>query len=104
LRLLLEARSQIDARPASGRLGVPQTKDQENSTGSQLLAAPAAQPPPTTALALPFQGNLNPGALMPVVVQPRLLSGAAYTAPHTGAERNILNPVPAGLMRGRGGA
>ena len=59
-----------------GRLGVPQTNDHENSNGAQLLAEPAAQPPPTTALALPFQGNLNPGALMPVVVQPRLLSGA----------------------------
>ena len=82
-----------------GRLGVPQTNDHENSNGAQLLAEP-----PTTALALPFEGNLNPGALIPVVVQPRLLSGAAYTAPHTGAERNIPNPVPAGLMRGRGGA
>ena len=87
-----------------GRLGVPQTNDHENSNGSQLLAEPAAQLPPATALALPFEGNLNTGALMPVVVQPRLLSGAAYTAPHTGAERNIPNPVPAGLMRGRGGA
>jgi hypothetical protein len=94
----------LTAKSMLGRLGVPQTNDQENSTGSQLVAEPAAQPPPATALALPFEGNLNPGALIPVVVQPRLLSGAGYTAPHTGAERNIPNPVAAGLMRGRRGA
>ena len=94
----------LAAKSMLGRLGVPQTNDHENSRDSQLLAELAAQPSPATALALPFEGNLNPGALIPVVVQPRLLSGAAYTAPHTGAERNIPNPVPAGLMRGRGGA
>ena len=94
----------VAAKSMLGRLGVPQTNDHENSRGSQLLAELAAQPSSATALALTFEGNLNPGALIPVVVQPRLLSGAAYTAPHTGAERNIPNPVPAGLMRGRGGA
>ena len=95
----------LAAKSMLGRLGVPQTNDQENSTRSQLLAGPAAQPPPATATALPFEGNFNPGALIPVVVQPRLLlSGAAYTAPNTGAERHLPNLVPAGLMRGRGGA
>ena len=94
----------LAAKSMLGQLGVAQTNDHENSNGSQLLAEPTAQPPPATALTLPFQGNLKPGTLMPVVVQPRLLSGVAYTAPHTGAERNLLNPVPAGLMRSRGGA
>ena len=94
----------LAAKSMLGRHGVPQTNHHKNSIGSQLLAEPAAQPPPATALALPFQGNLNPGALIPVVVQPRLLSGAAYTAPYTGAERNLPSPLPAGLMRDRGGA
>ena len=90
----------LAAKSMLGRLGVPQTNDHENSRGSQLLAEPAAQLPPATALALPFEGNLNTGALMPVVVQPRLLSGAAYTAPHTGAERNFPNPVPVRCPQG----
>ena len=94
----------LAAKSMLGRLGVPQTNGHENSNGAQLLAEPAAHPPPATALALPFQGNLNPGALMPVVVQPRLLSGAADRAPHTGAERNSANPLPAGLTLGCGGA
>ena len=94
----------LAAKSMLGRLGVPQTNEHENSRGSQLLAELAAQPSPATALALPFEGNLNPGALIPVVVQPRLLSGAAYTAPHTGAERNSANPLPAGLTLGCGGA
>ena len=57
----------LAAKSMLGRLGVPQTNDHENSRGSQLLAELAAQPSPATALALPFQGNLNPGALIPVV-------------------------------------
>ena len=57
----------LAAKSMLGRLGV-QTNEQENSTRSQLLAGP-----PATATALPFEGNLNPGALIPVVVQPRLL-------------------------------
>ena len=88
----------LAAKSMLGRLGVPQTNDHENSRGSQLLAELAAQPSPATALALPFEGNLNPGALIPVVVQPRLLSGAAYTAPHTctGAERLSRTLCPQG--------
>ena len=55
------------------RLGVPQTNTQENSTGQQLLAQPAAQPPQAAVLALPLAGNLNPDKLVPVVVQPGVI-------------------------------
>ena len=80
----------LAAKSILDRLGVPQTNTQENSTGQQLLARPAVQPPCAAALALPFEGNLNPAALIPVVVQPRLLNAAAYTSPQTGNGR-VLN-------------
>jgi hypothetical protein len=85
------------------RLGIDETIEQENSTGQQLLARQAVQPPCAAAFALPFYGNLNPAALIPVVVQPRLLNAAAYTSPQTGNGRVLANPVAEGLLRGRGG-
>ena len=92
---VLAAKSVID------RLGIDQTNDQDNSAGPQLLAQPAVQPPQQVALAVPSEGNLNPNALMPVVVQPRLMSSAAYTAPYTGAGRVIANAVPAERLLSR---
>jgi hypothetical protein len=86
------------------RLGIDQTIEQENLLGPQLLSQPVVQPPPAVATALPLEGNLNPNALVPVIVQPRLLSAAIYSAPHTGNGRHISNPVAAGLLRGRGSA
>ena len=68
---MLAAKSILD------RLGIDQTNDDENSTGQQLYAQPATQLPRAAALALTFQGNLRPDALMPVVVQPRLINSAA---------------------------
>ena len=59
------------AKSIFDRLGIDQTNDEENSTGQQLFAQPATQLPRVAALALTFQGNLRPDALMPVVVQPR---------------------------------
>ena len=91
----------VAAKSMLDRLGVPQTNEQENSAGCQLLAEPAAQPASAAALALPFQGNLRPNALIPVVVQPRLINAAAYTAPHAGNGRGLSNPGPAELLRGR---
>ena len=85
------------------RLGIPQTNEQENLYGQQLLPQPATQLPHAVATALPFPGNLNPGTLIPVIVQPRLISSAVYNAPQTGNGRVLTNPVAAGLLRGRGG-
>jgi len=85
------------------RLGIDRTIEQENFTGQQVLARPVVQPPCAAALALPFEGNFNPAALIPVVVQPRLLNAAAYTSPQTGNGRVLANPVASGLLRGRGG-
>ena len=50
-----------------------------------------------------LQAISNPGALIPVVVQPRLISSAVYNAPQTGNGRVLTNPVAAGLLRGRSG-
>jgi len=83
------------------RLDVPETTGQENYFDPQLPVQPVVQPP--RAVALPFEGNLKPHALMPVVVQLRLLNAAAYSAPHAGDERVIPNSVHPQLLRGRGG-
>ena len=94
----------LAAKSIFDRLGIDQTNDDENSTGQQLYAQPATQLPRAAALALTFQGSLRPDALMPVVVQPRLINSAAYTAPHAGDARVLANPVREELLRGRGGA
>ena len=91
----------VAAKSMLDRLGVPQTDEQEDSTGSQLISEPAVQPGSAAAFALPFQGNLRPDALIPVVVQPQLISAAEYTAPHAGIGRDLWNPVRAELLRGR---
>ena len=57
------------------RLGIDETEAQENH-GPQLLAQPPAMLPHAAAAALPFEGNLQPDRLLPVVVQPRLIHGA----------------------------
>ena len=85
------------------RLGIDQTNDQENSAGKQLLAQPLPLPPCMTAAVLPLEGNIRPDALVPGVVQPRLIAGATYTAPHAEAVRHLANPLHAELLRGRGG-
>ena len=85
------------------RLGIEETEEQENSGGDQLLAQPLAQPPRAVAAALPFEGNLRPAALLPVVVQPRQLMGAAFTSPYTGGARGRANPVVARVWSSRGG-
>ena len=94
----------LAAKSILERLGINETETQENSAGPQLLVQPLAQPPRAVTAALPLEGNLNLNALMPVIVQPRLMSSAAYTAPHTGAGRDITNPVPAERLLGGGGA
>ena len=58
------------------RLGIPQTNEQENLYGQQLLPQPATQLPHAVATALPLPGNLNPGTLIPVIVQPRLIASS----------------------------
>ena len=84
------------------RLGIDEAEELENYT-PQLLAQPPAMPPHAAAAALPFEGNLRPDRLLPVVVQPQLIHSATYTSPHTGAARGRSNPVVARMLRGRGG-
>ena len=72
----------LAAKSMLERLGIDQTNDQENSAGQQLLAQPLALPPCATAAALPLEGNIRPDVLLPGVVQPRLIAGATYSAPH----------------------
>ena len=74
----------VAAKSILDRLGIDQTNEQENSLGSQLLAQPPPLQPRAAAAALPFEGNLRPAALLPVIVQPRLVSGATFTAPLSG--------------------
>ena len=85
------------------RLGIDQTNDQENSAGQQLLAQPLPLPPCATAAALPLEGNVRPDALVPGVVQPRLIAGATYAAPHAEAGRHLAKPLHIELLRDRGG-
>ena len=77
----------VAAKSMLYQLGVPQTNEQENLMGSQLVAEPAVQPasPSVAAFALPFQGNLRPDALVPVVVQPQLITSSVprSTLPRT---------------------
>ena len=84
------------------RLGIDETEEEENH-GPQLLAQPLAMPPHAAAAALPFEGNVQPDRLLPVVVQSQLILSATYTSPHTGAARGRSNPVVARMLRGRGG-
>ena len=75
----------LAGKPIIDRFGVPESNEQENSTGQQLLnMQPGFQPPRQVAHALPFAGNLklNMDALMPVVVQPPLLNSTVYSASH----------------------
>ena len=88
------------AKPIDNRLGSNLTESQENSPG---LAQMAAQPPYTVASALPLLGNLRPEVLLPVVVQPQLMTSTAYTAPHAGAARSRAIPIPGLVLRGREG-
>ena len=84
------------------RLGIDEAETLENG-GTQLLAQPFAMPPHVAAAALPFEGNVRPDMLLPVVVHPRQLVGAAFTSPHTGGARGRSNPVIARVLHGRGG-
>ena len=84
------------------RLGIDETEELENYT-PQLLAQPPAMPPHAVAEALPFEGNLRPDRLLPVVVQPQLIHSATYTSHHTGAARGRCNPLSGSLLRGRSG-
>ena len=84
------------------RLGIDETEMQENH-GPQPLAQPIAMPPRAVAAALPFEGNLRPGMLLPLVVHPQQLLGAAFTSPHTGAACSRSKPVIAHALRGSGG-
>ena len=101
---LLVVSRMFAAKSIDKQLGVALTELQENSGGPQLLAHAAPQPPHAAAPALPLQGNLRPDALLPVVVQPRLIPGAVYTPPYVGAAHGRSNPVQESFLRGRGGA
>ena len=73
----------LAGKPIIDRFGVPETNEQDNSTGQQLLnMQPGFQLPRQVAHALPFAGNLSMDALMPVVVQPPLLNTMVYSASH----------------------
>ena len=69
------------AKSIYDRLGIDQDETEESADAPQLVVQPIAQPTLSVVTALPFNGNLRADALLPVVVQPRLISEEAYTAP-----------------------
>ena len=71
----------LAAKSIFDRLGIEQSNEDENSGDPQLLAQPVDQQPRLAAPALPFAGNLRPEALLPIIMQPRLIPVAATTAP-----------------------
>ena len=85
----------VAAKSIYDRLGIDQQETDENAGAPQLLAQSIAQPALTVATALPFNGNLRAGALIPVIVQPRLisLSEEAYSAPYAGRAHNPETPI-----------
>ena len=93
----------LAAKSIDNGLNMDLAEFQENTGGPQLLAQTAARLPCAAATALPLQGNLRPEALLPVIVQPQLIPGAAYTPPNTGAARGRCNPLSGRLLRGRSG-
>ena len=93
----------VAAKSMLEQLGIDTTETDENHGTVCLAAQPLAQLPCVATSALPFcAGNVRSDALLPVVVQPRMVPGAAYTAPHAGAARGRSNPVVTRVLRGRG--
>jgi len=82
-------------------LGIDQNEFQENYGDPQALAHAIAEQPCAVARALPLLGNLRPDALLPVVVQPRLIPGQAYTPPFTGTEMGRSDRILGCFLRGR---
>ena len=98
------ALSYVAAKSTNDAIGIDQSD--ENAGGAQLLAETVTDQPHAAVpagLALPFVGHLRPEALLPVVVQPQLVSGAAYTPPFSGAAHGLPNPLAGRILCGRGG-
>ena len=72
------ALSHVAAKSNHDELGINQSEFQENYGDPQILAHAIAEQPRAVAHALPLLGNLRPDALLPVVVQPRLVPETAY--------------------------
>ena len=87
------ALSRVAAKSNHNEFGIDQNEFQENTSDPLLSAHTIAEQSRAVARALPLLGNLRPDALLPVVVQPQLVPGTAYTPPYSGAEPGRSDPV-----------
>ena len=91
----------LAAKSNHNELGIDQNEIPENSMDPLLSAQTIAEQSRAVARALPLLGNLRPDVLLPVVVQPQLVPGTAYTPPYHGAEPGSSDPVLGSFLRGR---